>query len=312
MKLKTIHGIAGTAIAPENLPPKNHVTVYLVHEGKFNSGVGCGALEHLNKQHAKKTVEELWSELKKLGLNPSKYFGMRKESLLKKVLELNLPDDAQKHAENLFETAEKNGLRAIIAVYSHEEGKTKLVGATNLSNLPKKFFVSARICSDARISEEVARRVAEAVLEKKLEPGQVLETLDLIAPNPEKQAPLTVIVHPPEKPPRKARGRVFNVSSTSFGGLLSLAYALVNFGPHGTKSLKQVLVVDEPMFKFLKQRLKALKKIKLRMLQKKTKKKQEKMKRKKKEKTKKKIRKNEKEKKAPQTVLKRKTLKIFS
>ena len=235
------HAAAGNKI----IPHPEGVHVYLIHEGVAESGAGCGALGHLNPAKAEHAVHELWHGIEALKVNPEAYFGMGQEQLAAKVKGLNLPEHAFEHARNILNQTVAKNIPAIVGVFSHEAGTITHVGEFNLPEAPGIIHFS--ICSDARVPEKAAIKYYEKVL-KGLKSGSTIELGGVVATNPQTQAPKMILVHRPEEKPNKRDGKIFSVSSSGELGLderLSIAYALVNFGPHGSKALKKIIVTQQ-------------------------------------------------------------------
>lgn len=232
--------------------------VYLVHEGKNGSGIGCGALGHFNPEKAQETLNELWAELQKLGLHPDVFFGRSLREVFLEVQAMEIPSNAGEHCRRLLERAEKKGIPTMVGIYSHEDGLIRFVGAVCLEKAAEPVHYS--ICSDARVSEEAAHLFFLAVKDG-LKAGNVFEAPHLVAPNAHRQAPLRILIHSPEERPKKTKGETFNVTvegEPDFHELLSIAYALVNFGPCGSGSLKKIEFTQKPTFEAFKNRLAGL------------------------------------------------------
>lgn len=266
-----VHALAGTPSEVEVGP--GQLAVYVVHKKSGGVESGCGALGHLNPSKARHAVDELWDGLVFNNVNPEKFFGLKKDALLKKILSINFPDKASKRAAGILERAAKTGKPTVVGLYGHADGTFKLVGTANLSQKQKYREIVAAICSDARLPERVAKLLARNVLERNAWPGYSDAEPETIAPNATVQAPHTIMVHLPEEFPVKdalgVKGKIFTVSSEpdkrlGLAGLVSIAYAITNFGhghghaPQGekasqpTKSLQRIVATEKTLYDQLK------------------------------------------------------------
>lgn len=230
------HSLAGNAPLSKGRP-----NVYLLHEG--GNEVGCGARDHFNKEHAEHAINELWDGLEKLGATPKTFFGMTKEQLLKQTLDMQVPHKLGTQATSILEQARAENANVIVGSFNHVTGTITLIGSHGKANGEPHYS----ICSDARVPEAAAEKFFQAVKSKQLTNGNSIEAREFTAPTPTVQAPSEILVYPPSQKPNKKSGKTFSVSTEgelSPHHLLSLAYAIVNFGPHGNRALKTIRVTD--------------------------------------------------------------------
>ena len=251
-KIKFVHesttSLAGAFQPHEIKMQPNSVLVIMPHEGHAETGIGCGALGHLNPHHAEITIKELFLGLEKHGINPQAFFGADQQAIVKQVLEANLEQKAQDRAHNLFSQAIGKNVAVVAAVHAHADGVISSIMHDSINKLDPSQPITLVIshCSDARSSPKIAEKIVARILRNhkvsKFKLGK-----GLVAQNPATQQPTVLLFHAPSVMPKNKRGAVFKVSANEWGILqkLSAAYAIMSFGPnsplgHSPKSLVRI------------------------------------------------------------------------
>jgi len=226
------------------------VQVYVVHHSRAGVASGCGALGHLNPENAEHALHGLATGLQAHGLNAEAFFGQSIEGVVKAITEMELPNDAGRRARQLLDEHAGN-TPAVAVTYGHEDGAVRVIGAKGIAYYqPGTGFVVSQ-CSDARVPTTASQRIGEAVAAE-LKAGRSplnlqLSLPELVVPNASKQAPASMVIHAPGVHPSKENGQSFHVTAVnaepSLHELVSAAYAIASFGPHGaggTATLKTI------------------------------------------------------------------------